>query len=128
MKGGFFNMGSLTDTSSWSNWFNKTKDSASSSMGSLFGSTSSAPAPASAPAPTYSSTPTTMPYTNTGGRKRTRKHRRKRGGGTVTANTSRTSLAYNASPVSGINTVKPNTMVGGRRRRRTRKYHTRRRK
>ena len=69
--------------------------------------------PTSPPASTYSS-----PTTQTMGGKR----RRVKRGGSYSANMSQTNLAATASPVSGIQTVKAQTWVGGKTKRRRHRH------
>jgi len=87
-----------------SDLWNKTKESASSSYGSLSGSTS---------------TPTTTSYiapaSTQGGKRRKRSRRKMRGG-------------MNAAPISGIHTAQPQVWVGGRRTRRHRRKSRRHRR
>jgi hypothetical protein len=49
-------------------------------------------------------------------------------GGSYSANMSQTNLAATASPVSGIQTVKAQTWVGGKTKRRRRHKHTKSRR
>ena len=85
--------------------------------------------PASTPyTPPESSPPTTYtsPTTQTMGGKRRRSVKR---GGSYTSNMSQTNLAATASPVSGIQTVKAQTWVGGKTKRRRRRHkHTKSRR
>ena len=110
MRGGFLD--SLTQglTDAW----NKTKSAASGAYSSV-----------SAPGASTSYTPTSTSYTPTtpasyGGRKRTRRHRKMRGG--FSDNTPLTGLAASASPISDIKTAQPHNWVGGR----TKRRHSRR--
>lgn len=89
-----------------SDLWNKTKQSASTSYGSLTGT---------APTSTYTTSSYVSPTYTQGGRRKKRTRRRMRGG-------------MNAAPISGIHTAQPQVWVGGRRtRRRKRKTHRRRR-
>jgi hypothetical protein len=100
MKGGFFDTLSNWGSSMWQ----KTKDATSS----LTGSTSS----------TYTAPATTPMTTSTFGGKHRRSRRHMRGG--FKDNTPTTGLATHAAPFSGP-TAQPQTIVGGRTRRRGRK-------
>jgi len=108
MRGGMFE--SLTQ--GLSDAWNKTKTAASGAYSSV---SSQGAASGASYTPT---TPTTTPstYTPTGGRKRTRRHRKMRGG--FTDNTPLSGLAASASPISDIKTAQPHNWVGGRSKRR----------
>ena len=118
MRGGFLD----SFTQGLSDAWNKTKNAASSA----YNSSSSTYTPSTSytpPATSYS--PSTPAYTPTqdstyippsGGRKRTKKHRKMRGG--FTDNTPTTGLAARASPISDIKTAQPHNWVGGRTKRR----------
>ena len=113
IKGGDFNNW-WSDNVTNSDWLNRTKsyipswmsgDSSQSSTGFSnmgFGSTSSSDSSDFNFGTTGS---------NTGGRKTKRKH------GGYTGNTPTTGLAEKASPVSGLQTAKPHTLVGGKTKR-----------
>ena len=113
MRGGFLD--SLTQ--GLSDAWNKTKNAASGAYNSA--SSSSSSYTPSTPAYSAPTTPvsTYVPPTNSyGGRKRTKKHRKMRGG--FTDNTPTTGLAASASPISDIKTAQPHNWVGGRTKRR----------
>lgn len=91
-------------------------------------STSYIPSTSTPYTPPESSSPTTYtsPTTQTMGGKRRRSVKR---GGSYTSNMSQTNLAATASPVSGIQTVKAQTWVGGKTKRRRRRHkHTKSRR
>jgi hypothetical protein len=119
MRGGFLD--SLTQ--GLSDAWNKTKNAASGAYNSASSSSSTSTPAYTPPATAYS--PSTPAYTPTqdstyvppsGGRKRTKKHRKMRGG--FTDNTPTTGLASTASPISDIKTAQPHNWVGGRTKRR----------
>jgi hypothetical protein len=102
-------------TSSWNPFAKKETPSASTSY-TPSASTSYTP---SASTPSELSPPTTYtsPTTQTmGGRRRAKR------GGSYSANMSQTNLAATASPISGIQTVKAQTWVGGKTKRRRRRH------
>ena len=118
MKGGFLD--NLSNAlSGWgssitqgaSNIWEKTKNATSN----LTGSTTSAPATTSYTPSTYQTSMATSTY----GGKHSRRRRRMKGG--YEANTSTTGLAVRAAPISGVPTAEPQTIVGGKTRRRGRK-------
>jgi hypothetical protein len=105
MKGGF-----LDSLSTWaSDTWNKTKSASQSAYSSVTGTPSSTS--------TYTPTTTSTYSMGVGGR-RTRRHRKMRGG--FKDNTPITGLAASASPISDIKTAQPHNWVGGRRK--TRKH------
>jgi len=125
MKGGFdFNSLTSSLTSGWNSlsqnsksWWEKLKSPTTSSTGSSYGSTGSSYGSTgstsySTPSSSYS-TPGTPSY---GGRKRRHRSRKMRGGN-FTDNTPTTGLAFHAAPFSG-ETARPNTIVGGKTRKR----------
>ena len=107
----------LTSGMSTSSW--------TSSMSSLnpFAKKETPSTPYTPPAytPPESSSPTTYNTTtpNYGGKKK----RSIKRGGSYSANMSQTNLAASASPVSGIQTVKAQTWVGGKTKRRRHKHN-----
>lgn len=118
MRGGFLESLSQSLSNAW----NKTKSAASGAYNSASSSASSTPAytPSTSytpSTPAYSAPATSnSTYVPSGGRKRTRKHRKMRGG--FTDNTPTNGLASRASPISDIKTAQPHNWVGGRSRRR----------
>jgi hypothetical protein len=133
-KGGFLGFGESSPTdsgsgssmfgsigSTLSGWGSSISDSASSAYNktknAVSGSSSSSYVPPPPPPPPI---PATSSYGSTGGRKRTRRHRKMRGG--YSDNTSLTGLAASASPISDIKTAQPHNWVGGK----TKRRHSRR--
>ena len=118
--------GSWYDPSSWSNNNSSYTSSSTSSSWNPFASTNIDTSnwnPFASKKPDYSSyqpqpSYVQQPSSGYGGKKR---HTRKRGGG-FTPNMSQTNLASTASPVSGIQTVKAQTWVGGKTRRRINRH------
>ena len=126
--------GSWYDPSSWTN-NNSSYTSSSTSSWNPFASTnidtsswnpfaSKKPATSSyQPEPSYQPQPsyTQPPSSGYGGKKRyTRRGKR---GGAFSPNMSQTNLAASASPVSGIQTVKAQTWVGGKTKRRRNRHN-----
>jgi hypothetical protein len=142
LKGGFLDSWGQT----FSNWgnsiaqgassvWNKTKkatgmDNTSSYSSSYTPSsvpTTSSYATSSYAAPTYSNTPSTAPpssqYSYGGNRrKRTRRSKTMKKGGNFSANTPINTLASRAGEFRGGLTARVNDLVGGKRKRRTRRY------
>jgi hypothetical protein len=124
-KGGFLGM----DTSSWtSGW-----SSSSFSPSGWFGKKEQQPAQpqpqpqqpsyGTEPQPSYGAQPQSsygMGSYGMGGKKR--RTRRGKRGGAFSPNMSQTNLAASASPVSGIQTVKAQTWVGGRTKKRRHRH------
>ena len=105
-------------TSSWNPFAKKTSTTTSSTSSSVPAASSTS---SSVPAASYtesSSTTSTSPTMQTMGGKR----RRIKRGGSYTANMSQTNLAATALPVSGIQTVKAQTWVGGKTKKRRRRH------
>ena len=73
------------------------------------------------PQPSYEAQPQPQPSYGMGGKKR--RTRRGKRGGSYSSNMSQTNLAASASPVSGIQTVKAQTWVGGKTKRRRHKHN-----
>ena len=125
--------GSWYDPSSWSNNNSSYTSNNSNNSWNPFASVNvdtSSWNPFASKKPTYSSyqsqpsyvqppSYTQPPSSGYGGKKR---HTKKRGGG-FTSNMSQTNLAASASPVSGIQTVKAQTWVGGKTRRRNNRHN-----
>jgi len=137
LKGGFLD--SLGQT--FSNWgnsiaqgassvWNKTKKATGMDNTSSYSSSytpSSAPTTSSYAAPTYSNTSSTAPpssqYSYGGNRrKRTRRSKTMKKGGNFSANTPINTLASRAGEFRGGLTARVNDLVGGKRKRRTRRY------
>lgn len=115
---------SSMSTSSWNPFAKKTTSTTSSATPYTPSASSATPyTPSASSATPYTpSVSSTTPYsstTQTMGGKRTRVKR----GGSYTANMSQTNLAASASPVSGIQTVKAQTWVGGKTKKRRRHRH-----
>ena len=94
-----------SDLSSWTpSWLSKKEEPQQSSYG--------------APQPSYGAP---QPSYGMGGKKR--RTRRGKRGGAFSPNMSQTNLAASASPVSGIQTVKAQTWVGGKTKRRRHRHN-----
>ena len=72
------------------------------------------------PQPSYGAQPQQPSYGMGGKKRRTRRGKR---GGSYSSNISETNLAATASPVSGIQTVKAQTWVGGKTKRRRHRHN-----
>jgi len=124
-------------TSSWNPFAKKTSTTTSYTSSStpassstsysapMSSSTESSYTESSSPTSSYNEsnyTTSSVPTTQTMGGKRRRSVKR---GGSYSANMSQTNLAATASPVSGIQTVKAQTWVGGKTKRRRHRRHKR---
>ena len=103
-------------TNSWTSGFDTSSLTSGISSWNPFGKNETPPTTYSSPTPT--STTYSSPTASYGG-----KRRRVKRGGSYSANMSLTNLAASASPVSGIQTVKAQTWVGGKTKRRRRHKH-----
>jgi len=115
MTGGFLESLSAGLSNAW----NSTKKATTDAYSSATGSTTT-----SSYMPTTTTTTTTPTTTSSsgymGGRKRKRT-RRMRGG--YSDNTPLTGLAASAAPISGVESAKPHTIIGGKRRTKKRRSH-----
>lgn len=107
------------DTSSWTSGWGSSTGSSWNPFAKKETTTTSYVAPPTQPEPQQPEPlPQQQPYTPQpmgGKRRRTRRSRR---GGSYSPNISQTNLASSASPISGIQTAKALTWVGGKTRRR----------
>ena len=103
-------------TSGTSSWNPFAKKETTASTYTPPASSTDAPSP---PTPSYTEPSPPTPTTQTMGGKR----RRVKRGGSYSANMSQTNLAATASPVSGIQTVKAQTWVGGKTKKRRHRRH-----
>ena len=124
--------GSWYDPTSWSSGTSSGSSSGSSWTSGLSSYTpswlSKKEEPKPQPQPSYGAQPQAQPQPSYGapsygmGGKKRRTRRGKRGG-SYSSNMSQTNLAASASPVSGIQTVKAQTWVGGKTKRRRHKHN-----
>ena len=126
MRGGFLESLTQGATDAWEKAKKATTDAYSSATGSSVSPSTYVPPPPSTVPPT----PSTGSYT--GGKKRSRgrgrsrsrsrrRSRRMRGG--YSDNVALSGLAATAAPISDIKSAQPQTIVGGRRTKRHRRYH-----
>lgn len=117
MKGGFLDSIANSLTNAWES----TKKASSNAYNSATGSTPTY-TPTYTPTPVTPTTPTTPTTSGYMGGKKRKRTRRMRGG--YSDNMSLTGLAASAAPISGIESAKPHTIVGGKRRTKKRHRHS----